>query len=45
MLGGAIAGGYAGGLLIRVLPAHYVRYFVIIAGVLMSVVYAIKYWF
>ena len=45
MLGGAIAGGYAGGLLIRVLPASYVRYFVIIAGVLMSVVYAIKYWF
>lgn len=45
MLGGAIAGGYAGGLLIRVLPANYVRYFVIIAGVLMSVVYAIKYWF
>jgi uncharacterized membrane protein YfcA len=44
MLCGAIAGGYAGGLLIRVLPANCVRYFVIVAGVLMSVVYAIKYW-
>jgi len=45
MLGGAIAGGYVGGLLIRVLPAAFIRYFVIIAGALMSVVYAIKYWF
>jgi len=28
-----------------VLPAAFIRYFVIIAGALMSVVYAIKYWF
>jgi uncharacterized membrane protein YfcA len=45
MLVGATLGGYAGGYLIRVLPARYVRWFVIIAGGLMTMIYAIRYWF
>jgi uncharacterized membrane protein YfcA len=45
MLGGALIGGYAGGHLIRVLPARNVRHFVIIAGVVMTVIYAARYWF
>ncbi|WP_087750631.1 sulfite exporter TauE/SafE family protein [Paraburkholderia caledonica] len=45
MLGGALIGGYLGGYLIRVLPAAWVRHFVIVAGVLMSIIYARQYWF
>lgn len=45
MLTGALLGGYAGGLLVRVLPAHIVRWFVIVAGMVMSIVYARRYWF
>ncbi|HAB5395157.1 TPA_asm: TSUP family transporter [Salmonella enterica subsp. enterica serovar Mbandaka] len=45
MLLGAVIGGYGGGYLIRVLPAFYVRQFVILAGVVMTVIYADKYWF
>ncbi|MDQ0625967.1 sulfite exporter TauE/SafE family protein [Paraburkholderia graminis] len=45
MLGGALIGGYLGGYLIRVLPAVWVRHFVIVAGVLMSIIYARQYWF
>ncbi|MEZ2311650.1 sulfite exporter TauE/SafE family protein [Paraburkholderia sp. RCC_158] len=45
MLGGALIGGYVGGHLIRVLPAAWVRKFVIAAGVVMSLIYARQYWF
>ncbi|MGN1286731.1 MAG: sulfite exporter TauE/SafE family protein [Bradyrhizobium sp.] len=45
MLLGAMAGGYAGGHLIRVLPAPIVRQFVIVAGAVMTVIYAARYWF
>jgi len=45
MLAGALIGGYAGGALVRVLPAGVVRWFVIVSGTIMTVVYARKYWF
>lgn len=45
MLLGAMIGGYAGGYLIRILPAPAVRQFVIVAGVVMTVIYAVRYWF
>jgi uncharacterized protein len=45
MLLGALLGGYLGGHLIRVLPAFIVRWFVIVAGFAMTVVYAVQYWF
>lgn len=44
MLVGAILGGYMGGYLIRVLPADGVRRIVIVAGTLMTAVYAYRYW-
>jgi uncharacterized protein len=44
MLLGAIIGGYAGGHLIRVLPGHIVRQFVIVAGAAMTAIYAARYW-
>ncbi|OKO74780.1 sulfite exporter TauE/SafE family protein [Bradyrhizobium sp. NAS96.2] len=44
MLLGAMAGGYAGGHLIRVLPAPVVRQFVIVAGAVMTMIYAARYW-
>lgn len=44
MLMGALIGGYAGGLLVRVLPPYIVRWFVIVAGIVMSLVYAQRYW-
>ncbi|AMG35801.1 sulfite exporter TauE/SafE family protein [Achromobacter xylosoxidans] len=45
MLAGALAGGYLGGHLIRVLPASAIRAFVIVTGAVMTVIYATKYWF
>jgi uncharacterized membrane protein YfcA len=45
MLAGALPGGYIGGHLIRVLPANAVRGFVLIAGILMTIIYARQYWF
>ena len=45
MLSGAAVGGYAGGHMVRVLPATMIRRIVIGAGSVMSVVYAAKYWF
>lgn len=45
MLAGALIGGYAGGYLVRVLSAGIVRWFVIVSGVLMTIVYAQRYWF
>lgn len=44
MLIGALIGGYVGGHLIRTLSATYVRWFVIVAGSIMTVVYADIYW-
>lgn len=44
MLVGALIGGYTGGHVIRVLPATYVRWFVIVAGSIMTVIYADTYW-
>jgi len=44
MLSGALLGGYLGGTLVRVLPGSVVRWFVIVTGALMSIVYAVKYW-
>lgn len=44
MLAGALAGGYAGGRLIRVLSPGFVRGFVIVSGAVMTVVYAQRYW-
>jgi uncharacterized membrane protein YfcA len=45
MLLGALLGGYLGGHLIRVLPAFVVRWFVVVAGFVMTVIYAVQYWF
>ncbi|AHK45021.1 MULTISPECIES: sulfite exporter TauE/SafE family protein [Ensifer] len=45
MLSGALIGGYAGGHLVRVLPAQVVRLFVILSGAVMTCVYAGRYWF
>lgn len=45
MLAGALVGGYAGGHLIRVLPAHLVRWGVIVVGTVLTVVYAQRIWF
>ncbi len=44
MLAGALAGGFAGGWLIRALPAAAVRWTVIIAGIAMTAIYARRYW-
>jgi uncharacterized membrane protein YfcA len=44
MLVGALLGGYIGGHLVRILPARSVRQFVIVAGIVMTVVYAARYW-
>jgi hypothetical protein len=44
MLLGALIGGYIGGHLIRILPAQNVRQFVIIAGIVMTIIYADRYW-
>lgn len=45
MLGGALAGGYVGGHLIRVLPASIVRIGVIATGSVLTIVYALRIWF
>ncbi|KAA0076286.1 sulfite exporter TauE/SafE family protein [Tardiphaga sp. P9-11] len=44
MLAGALIGGYAGGALVRVLPADIVRWFVIVSGAIMTIAYAWRYW-
>ena len=44
MMAGALAGGFAGGRLVRVLSASWVRAFVIAAGVVLTAVYARRYW-
>ncbi|MGP0092968.1 MAG: sulfite exporter TauE/SafE family protein [Xanthobacteraceae bacterium] len=45
MLLGAITGGFLGGRLVRVLPAHIVRRIVIAVGIVMTAIYTAKYWF
>lgn len=45
MLAGALPGGWAGGQLVRVLPAQAVRRAVISAGLFMSAYYAARIWF
>ena len=45
MLTGALIGGYAGGRLLRVVPAPWIRGFVVAMGLVMTVYYAGKYWF
>lgn len=45
MLAGALIGGYAGGRLIRVLPARFVRLGVIVVGTVLTVIYAVRIWF
>jgi hypothetical protein len=45
MLGGALMGGYPRDYPIRVLPALWVTHFVIVVGVLMSIICARQYWF
>jgi uncharacterized membrane protein YfcA len=44
MLAGAVAGGFAGGRLVQVLPAKWVRAGVIAIGSVITVVYALRYW-
>jgi uncharacterized membrane protein YfcA len=44
MLLGALVGGYLGGYLIRVLPAAIIRTVVILAGIVMTVAYAYRFW-
>jgi len=44
MLVGALAGGYAGGRLIRVCPVWVIRWSVTLAGLVMTAIYAVKYW-
>ncbi|MCJ2128185.1 sulfite exporter TauE/SafE family protein [Methylobacterium sp. E-045] len=44
MLAGALFGGFLGGYLVKVLPTEWVRWTVILAGIVMSVTYGIRYW-
>ncbi len=44
MLFGAAAGGFAGGYLVRILPGRIVRRIVIVIGLAMTVIYAVRYW-
>jgi uncharacterized membrane protein YfcA len=44
MLMGAVVGGFLGGRLVTVLAPTTVRAIVILAGVLMTMVYAWRYW-
>jgi hypothetical protein len=44
MMAGALIGGFAGGRLVRILPPTPVRWVVIAAGAVLTVVYACRYW-
>lgn len=44
MMAGALVGGFAGGRLVRLLPPAPVRAIVVAAGVVLTVVYAWRYW-
>jgi uncharacterized membrane protein YfcA len=43
-MAGAVAGGFLGGRLVRVLPADLVRWIVITVGSVLTLVYAWRYW-
>lgn len=44
MMAGALAGGFVGGRLVRVLPPPLVRWIVIVVGSVLTVIYAWRYW-
>ena len=44
LLVGSMLGGYAGGLLIRVLPASVVRVAIVLFGTMATIFYGYKYW-
>jgi uncharacterized membrane protein YfcA len=44
MMAGALLGGFLGGRLVRVLPPGVVRWIVIAAGSVLTLVYAWRYW-
>jgi uncharacterized membrane protein YfcA len=44
MMAGALAGGFIGGRLVRLVPAPWVRATVIVAGSILTVIYARRYW-
>jgi len=44
MAAGSFAGGYAGARLARIIPAPFVRVFVIVVGCIVTAVYARRYW-
>ena len=44
LMAGALLGGFLGGRLVRVLPAEVVRVIVIAAGVVLTILYAWRYW-
>lgn len=44
MLLGAVIGGFTGGRLLAVVPVMWIRRFVIAMGVVMTAVYAYRYW-
>ena len=44
VMAGAVVGGFAGGRLVRVVPAPWLRAAVIAAGAVLTLVYARKYW-
>lgn len=44
MMAGALAGGFLGGRLVRVLPPPLVRWIVIVVGSVLTVIYAWRYW-
>jgi len=37
-------GGYVGGRVAGIIPEHFIRWVVIVAGSIMTVVYAQRYW-
>jgi uncharacterized membrane protein YfcA len=44
VMAGAVGGGFLGGRLVRVLPPDAVRWIVIAAGSVLTLVYAWRYW-
>jgi hypothetical protein len=44
VMAGGLLGGFAGGRLVRVLPADLVRAIVITVGTVLTVIYAWRYW-
>ncbi len=45
LMAGSLGGGYAGGYLVRVLPQRGVRIGIITFGLMVTVIYASRYWF